>query len=980
MVTSKSTQAGCSHARSGSLNRMLWIFLLLLINSSTPSATLVPSTASTKHRPDAHSSRSIPLQGDKGNSIALEAFEQAKILERDGLLEEASEYYWMAIMRYNKKGSDDRHGSRYSLQTLFEHFIAIYQKMGKIEYGYLKIAKQYITQGMIADAVNHLKKLIQEFPNMLEAYLLMARHGGADNPNEKIKYLMEALRLDPNGYSTNFEVANILWDLRAWDASLSYFEKSYLLNTSCSTSLSTSIYLRSYICKWGSKGEQFAKDMVDVEKLIKRELVQLKKRQVEDITTVTVHPHMAMTYPISPALKLELTKTHSNAEIVLVKQAGLTPTNHTELLEEYLDESKSTGFRIKIGYVSANIKAKTTVYMAQDLMRFHDRTKFEVHVYATTPNDTPYFLKEAMRGVDWREKIRKSVEFFHDCSGWDIRQLSNLILGHGIHILVNWDGYSNNGVRPTGLFPLQSAPIQVAHQEYIATVAADFIQYMITDMIASPPSLEHLYTEKFIWLPQPFLATSMAYLSPHIKPPQLKRKPEDDPKLNGCGGAPASFVYCNFNKHLKFTPDTFRDWLRVLQEVDDSVLCLLENPKDSIPYLSNFISDFDKSLLERVRYLEFIPNPFDNQNRVRQMCDAVLDTPVYNSHTTAADALWAGVPIVGYSNQQDMGGRVVYSILYHMNMTDLLAKNQKEFFHIAVNIGLNKTFYKDARSRLIKSCFSKETSFWNLEMYVKHLEKGFEEIWDNFLKGNSPTHVKVDNLYSSNIQAPRGNKGSKDSSTSDNKTALKRLQQDSEREPSTDINILDSLKSITADLIQLLDSMDEKANQVKRSNGSVNKEEIFVRADGSTVTDSEIEAHTAFMEANFDIEYNDMGKWFSPKKSSNIPSAESTKHIQRALENDVIKKKRLSNPAAKAEDSVDASSKKEKVANKEQHKGNKKSEKKLPRKVKIELTSPPKNEHDLKKPKFGPRTGRVTEELPELFNRDDFVELPAGKR
>lgn len=119
-------------------------------------------------------------------------------------------------------------------------------------------------------------------------------------------------------------------------------------------------------------------------------------------------------------------------------------------------------------------------------MRLHDRTKFEVHVFATTPPDNAQFLKISMKGVDWRKKIKNSVEHFHDTSSMNANQTASLIRSLGIHILLNWDGYSNEGVRVAGLFPLQSAPLQVAHQEYIGTMGADYIQYLITGQNVTP--------------------------------------------------------------------------------------------------------------------------------------------------------------------------------------------------------------------------------------------------------------------------------------------------------------------------------------------------------------------------------------------------------------------------------------------------------------------------------------------------------------
>jgi predicted O-linked N-acetylglucosamine transferase (SPINDLY family) len=85
-------------------------------------------------------------------------------------------------------------------------------------------------------------------------------------------------------------------------------------------------------------------------------------------------------------------------------------------------------------------------------------------VFATTGPDKERFLREAMRGVDWRKDVEGSVEYFHDVSKMDVSQQAALIRKLGIHILLDWDGYSNNGVRAAGLFPQQTAPIQIVHQ------------------------------------------------------------------------------------------------------------------------------------------------------------------------------------------------------------------------------------------------------------------------------------------------------------------------------------------------------------------------------------------------------------------------------------------------------------------------------------------------------------------------------------
>jgi protein O-GlcNAc transferase len=679
-----------------------------------------------------------PTQTNRADITGKEAFDSGLTLSQLGRDQEAAEALWTAILKTNENQGE------YDTRHALEAFMATYQRRKIPEQGLLRIGRQFKFQGLEREAMEYLTAVININPNLVEPYILLAGMQTLE-PNIRLKHIISALQLDPEGYHTNFEVASQLWDLRAWESSLSYFERAFQLNSSCHASLSTSIYLRQYICKWGPRGtgHQFNSDLKAVTQLIQEELHMLADTPTDHIAAVTVHPHMTLGYHISPELKREVARSHSNAEKALVKQS-IAPI-YTHRPATYRASAGSPSFRLKVGYVSANIKSKTTVYMAQDLFRFHNRSRFEVHIYATTPPDSQYFIEHAMGGVDWRTKVRNTVEFFHDMSGVNVLQLANKIKADGIHILLNWDGYSNNGVRPAGLFPMQTAPIQIAHQEYIGTMGADFIQYMISDIVTTPVRLQHLYTEKFIYLPHCFLATSMPHLTPQITPPTIKRKPGSDPKALGCGGEPATFVFCNFNKHLKFSPQVFQDWLQVLQEVDGSVLCLLENPTDSVKNLRAFIDAYDSRLTSRVRFLPFIPSPFENQHRTRDMCHVVLDTPVYNGHTTAADALWGGVPIVVYGNGQDMGGRVGHSLLTTLDIPDLIARSQEEFVDIAIKLGNNESFFRRIRNRLIHTCYQSNprNPLWDLATYVQNLETGFEKVWSNFLLGKKPRNIYV---------------------------------------------------------------------------------------------------------------------------------------------------------------------------------------------------------------------------------------------
>jgi Glycosyl transferase family 41 len=297
-----------------------------------------------------------------------------------------------------------------------------------------------------------------------------------------------------------------------------------------------------------------------------------------------------------------------------------------------------------------------------------------------------------------------------------------------------------------------------------------FMIYFNADPVASPVEYSKFYSEKFIYMPNSFLANSFAYQQPDMKIASMVLPKNDNPSKNRCGimldignsngdddddGDSAnlspkslekeSFIFCNFNKQLKFDPDLFSHWLDTLQAVDNSYLCLLENPKESKEFITEFTKNHSPNLVKRIGYLPFINNPYENQQRNARYCHVILDTTVYNGHTTAADALWGGVPVVTRGDGVDMGSRVGASILTALNLPELIGSDQENYNDIALNLALDKEFYAETRSKLIHANHAKApmNAFWDLQRYVRNLESGFESIWDTFIHGRDVDHVYV---------------------------------------------------------------------------------------------------------------------------------------------------------------------------------------------------------------------------------------------
>ena len=209
--------------------------------------------------------------------------------------------------------------------------------------------------------------------------------------------------------------------------------------TSRGEACAAAIYLRSFLADWGPDGEQFIRDMKEIENII---LHESKTTMLESLSTVqqsVVHPHMTLSYNIAPELKLLVAQSHSRAEKVYSLAMGGKITDSNSQLKRFRKEAKGTvyaitddgnlklesfrcnffhnfrrnlycleakklskrnaDYRIKVGYICASIRSKAIMYLVQDFLRFHNRDAFEVHVFATSKPDNSEFIRFAMRGT-----------------------------------------------------------------------------------------------------------------------------------------------------------------------------------------------------------------------------------------------------------------------------------------------------------------------------------------------------------------------------------------------------------------------------------------------------------------------------------------------------------------------------------------------------------------------------------------------------
>ena len=168
---------------------------------------------------------------------------------------------------------------------------------------------------------------------------------------------------------------------------------------------------------------------------------------------------MMLGYPIDPLLKRQVTESVAFLDELMARsdqrdsQTGQIPplppdmpfaVDNVSYAQQVAD---NPNFKIRIGFVGSGFNSKAVLFLSQDMFRFFDKSRFEVHIFSFGPADSPQFIHHGMRGVDWRERVKSNVDQFHDCQGMKMDHIkaARYIHDQDIHILIEWDGYARQG-------------------------------------------------------------------------------------------------------------------------------------------------------------------------------------------------------------------------------------------------------------------------------------------------------------------------------------------------------------------------------------------------------------------------------------------------------------------------------------------------------------------------------------------------------
>jgi predicted O-linked N-acetylglucosamine transferase (SPINDLY family) len=370
--------------------------------------------------------------------------------------------------------------------------------------------------------------------------------------------------------------------------------------------------------------------------------------------------------------------------------------------------------RIRIAYLSADFHEHATAYLAAGLFEVHDRRRFDVRAVSFGPD-----LPSAMR-----ERLRGAFEQFVDVRRDSDREIARMLREWEIDIAVDLKGYTED-CRP-GILAHRPAPVQVNYLGYPGTMAVTHIDYIVADQWVIPKHDEQYYVEKVVRLPDTYQPND-----------DTRSIDERTPSRRQHGLPDAGFVFCCFNNNYKITPGMFSVWMRLLERIGGSVLWLL----DSGQGVSQNLRRAAQRRNVAAERLVFAPRTSLGSHLARhRLADLFLDTLPYNAHTTASDALWAGLPVLTCTGGT-FAGRVAGSVLRAVGIPEMVTETLEEYQARAFELARNRGKLEEVRARLARNRLS--YPLFNCTRLCRHLESAYETMWQRHKSGAAPAGFDV---------------------------------------------------------------------------------------------------------------------------------------------------------------------------------------------------------------------------------------------
>jgi len=323
-----------------------------------------------------------------------------------------------------------------------------------------------------------------------------------------------------------------------------------------------------------------------------------------------------------------------------------------------------------------------------------------------------------------RKRLEAAFDRFIDIRRKSDAEVASLMTEMGIDIAVDLKGFTERG-RP-GIFALRPAALQVSYLGYPGTMGADFIDYIVADGTVIPEQHQSYYSEQIVRLPGSYQCND-----------SKRRIAETTPTRAEAGLPETGFVFCCFNNNYKITPEVFGIWMRLLHDVKGSVLWLLEGNAAASRNLRN---EAAARAVAGERLIFATRQSLEDHLARHRLADLFLDTLPYNAHTTASDALWAGLPVLTVLGET-FAGRVAASLLHAVGLPELIAPSVAAYEKLALHLARDPAALTELKARLARNRLA--FPLFDTSHFTSSLEAAYLAMIERHCRGEPPAHITV---------------------------------------------------------------------------------------------------------------------------------------------------------------------------------------------------------------------------------------------
>ncbi len=622
----------------------------------------------------------------------------AEAYAKHGLALYTLKRYNEAIVSYEKAialcpgyaEAHSNHGLTLHKLTCYTEAIVSYEKAIALRPDYMEAYSHYglaLHQLMKYDeALLLYEKAISINPNYAEAYhnLGLVLHELKRYEQAVLSY-DKALAINQNYAEAYLSRGNSSLELKRYEEAVVSYDNAIALNPDGAFWFGERLYTKMRMCDW-SNFEDYSHQLASKIKLYKK----------------AVTPFIVLA--IVDSLSLQ-----QKAALIYVKDKCST------IIPLQVIPKRNRHDKIRIGYYSADFQHHATAYLMADLFERHDKSRFEFYAFSFGP-DRP---EDVMR-----KRVVAAFDKFIDVRTKSDKEVVLLSRELAIDIAIDLKGFTQDS--RTGIFGLRAAPIQVNYLGYPGTMGAEYIDYIIADTTLIPEQSQQFYTEKIIYLPHSYQVNDTKRL---IAEKELSRE-----EL----GLPATgFVFCCFNNNYKITPNTFDCWMRILMQVEGSVLWLYEdNPKAG----SNLQREAKERGINPERLIFAKRMHLADHLARHRVADLFLDTLPCNAHTTASDALWAGLPVITCMGEA-FASRVAASLLNAIDLPELITSTQDAYEALAIELANNPDKLHNIKQKLERNRLT--TPLFDTELFTRHIEEAYITIYERYQADLPPDHLYI---------------------------------------------------------------------------------------------------------------------------------------------------------------------------------------------------------------------------------------------